>query len=138
MVVRIPIVRSLVEDLEYWEGEYACPAGLLRSAATRIRNLEDLLRGRMDRPSVGRIVHYVAYGTPGGEFPARVCRAAVITEVGSDDHYDGPMVSREDRKGGVVMLVGLCVLNPTGQYFNRGVPYSEEKRPGTWHWPERT
>lgn len=77
------------------------------------------------QPSVGRTVHYVAYGTPGGEFPAGVCRAAVITEV---------------EAAGVDALVGevgLCVLNPTGQFFNRGVPYDEGKKPGTWHWPER-
>lgn len=77
-------------------------------------------------PSVGRIVHYVAYGTPGGEFPIGVCRAAVITEIA----VDGAEVA--------VQAVGLCVLNPTGQYFNRGVPYDPEYRPGTWHWPERT
>lgn len=29
-------------------------------------------------PSIGRIVHYVSYGTTGGEYPS-VCRAAVIT-----------------------------------------------------------
>jgi len=23
------------------------------------------------KPSIGRIVHYVAYGTPGGEYPSR-------------------------------------------------------------------
>lgn len=69
-------------------------------------------------PSVGRTVHYVAYGTPNGEFPAGECRAAIITEV--------------SRAG-----TGLCVLNPTGQYFNRGVPYNEGKNPGSWHWPER-
>jgi hypothetical protein len=72
--------------------------------------------------SVGRIVHYVAYGTPGGEFPAGVCRAAIVTEVGPDSNPE---------------LVGLCVLNPTGQFFNRNVPYSEQSKPGTWHWPEK-
>lgn len=70
------------------------------------------------KPSVGRIVHYVAYGTPGGEYPAGICRAAVITEVEP-------------------LGAGLCVLNPTGQFFNRGVIYSETKAPGSWHWPER-
>jgi hypothetical protein len=89
----------------------------------------------VQKPSVGRVVHYVAYGTPGGEFPAGICRAAVITEtdvlnpVGSGTNQittDGKMLS-----------VGLCVLNPTGQFFNRGVPYNEEKKPGSWHWPER-
>lgn len=82
-------------------------------------------------PSVGRVVHYTAYGTPGGEFPAGVCRAAVITEVG---HPSG-VISQENV---TVPHVGLCVLNPTGQFFNRGVPYDANKRPGSWHWPERT
>jgi hypothetical protein len=71
------------------------------------------------QPSVGRIVHYVAYGTPGGEFPAGVCRAAVVTEIDGDGN------------------VGVCVLNPTGLFFNRGLLYNPEPTPGTWHWPER-
>lgn len=82
----------------------------------------------MDKPSVGRVVHYVAYGTPGGEFPAGVCRAAVITEVHEPNRpeIEGPS------------SVGLCVLNPTGQFFNRRVAYDGvRKSPGTWHWPER-
>jgi hypothetical protein len=69
------------------------------------------------KPTVGRIVHYQAYGTPGGEFPS-VARAAIITEVDADGD-----------------IVGLCVLNPTGQFFNRNVPYSEERKPGCWSWP---
>jgi hypothetical protein len=90
-------------------------------------------------PSIGRIVHYVSYGTPGGEYNSE-CRAAVITEV-------DPFVDRDSAQH-----VGLCVLNPTGQFFNRAVPYHEgdtghdhagEEIParsypgGTWHWPER-
>lgn len=71
-------------------------------------------------PSVGRMVHYVSYGTPGGEYGS-VCRAAVITETDTSD------------------MVGLCVLNPTGQFFDRTVVQDEdEKVGGTWHWPERT
>ena len=80
----------------------------------------------MDKPSVGRIVHYVAYGTPGGEFPAGVCRAAVITEV--------PNRTGDER---TQATVSLCAINPTGLFFNRGIPYNEGKAPGTWHWPER-
>jgi hypothetical protein len=83
----------------------------------------------MDKPSVGRIVHYVAYGTPGGEFPAGVCRAAVVTEVGIP--LGNPNVPDPDGR------VGVCVMNPSGLFFNQGIPYSEEKRPGSWHWPER-
>ncbi|MEO6574660.1 MAG: hypothetical protein ABIP89_12525, partial [Polyangiaceae bacterium] len=74
--------------------------------------------GSLNAPSVGRIVHYQAYGTPGGEY-ASVPRAAVITQVG---------------EGGAV---GLCILNPTGQFFNVSVPYSEEPKPGCWNWPPR-
>lgn len=80
-------------------------------------------------PSVGRTVHYVAYGTPGGEFPAGVCRAAIITEVGN------PLGGLADQNPH--QRVGLCVLNPTGLFFNRGIPYDEAKSPGSWHWPER-
>lgn len=79
-------------------------------------------------PSVGRIVHYVAYGTPGSEFPVGVCRAAIITEVD------------EVMADGVTPRVGLCVLNPSGQFFNRHVPHDGnapgERAGGTWHWPE--
>lgn len=73
----------------------------------------------MEGLGIGRIVHYVAYGTPGGEYPS-VCRAAVVSEVNHDTNE-----------------VGLVVLNPTGLFFNRGVQFSEENKPGTWHWPER-
>lgn len=78
-----------------------------------------------NQPSVGRIVHYVSYGTPGGEYTSE-CRAALITEVGR----------LHSENGGEV--IGLAVLNPTGMFFNRDVPCDEtEKRGGTWHWPER-
>lgn len=71
-------------------------------------------------PSVGRIVHYVSYGTPGGEFTS-TCRAAVVTEV-------GPLEGQ----------VGLAVLNPTGIFLNRGLAYDEAATiGGSWHWPER-
>lgn len=70
-------------------------------------------------PSVGRIVHYVAFGTPKGEFEALAHRAAIITEV------------REDSE-----LTGLCILNPTGMHFKE-CPYSEDATvAGSWHWPE--
>ena len=85
------------------------------------------------KPSVGRIVHYVAYGTPGGEFPAGICRAAVITEV---DVLDSGRVIQVATDGTQVD-VGLCVLNPSGAFFTGGVRYDEANAPGTWHWPER-
>ncbi len=71
------------------------------------------------RPSIGRIVHCVSYGSPGGELPAQECRAAIVTEVETNEY------------------VGLAVYNPTGLWFNRRVRYDEGRAPGTWHWPER-
>jgi hypothetical protein len=75
-------------------------------------------------PAIGSIVHYTSYGTPGGEY-GKECRAAIVTEV-EEAH-----------------AVGLCVLNPTGLFLNRGVIFDDddlpqERKGGTWHWPERT
>lgn len=92
-------------------------------------------------PSVGRIVHYVSYGTPGGEYASQ-CRAAIVTAAESIPPSPGEARLIEDGHD-----VSLCVLNPEGQFFNQHVPYdqwdSSEARPeaqpkgGTWHWPER-
>jgi len=75
-------------------------------------------------PSVGRIVHYMSYGTPGGEFKPE-CRAAIVTAADN-----------------VSMIIDLCVLNPTGMFFNQNVRHGEgscgvKTDGGTWHWPER-
>lgn len=92
-------------------------------------------------PSVGRMVHYVSYGTPNGEYKS-VCRAAVITEVAASDRYTVRNANNE-----VVVNtytdpgtedVSLCVLNPEGFFFNRDVRRDEDGKPdGTWHEPER-
>jgi hypothetical protein len=77
------------------------------------------------KPTIGRIVHYVSYGTPAGEY-GKECRAAIITEV--DQAVENPQT------------IGLAVLNPAGMFFNRTVPHNEnaaERPGGTWHWPER-
>jgi hypothetical protein len=74
------------------------------------------------KATVGRIVHYQSYGTPGGEYTSQP-RAAVITEVDAS---------------GILDTVGLCIMNPTGLFFSRGVPYAETPTPGCWNWPPRT
>lgn len=79
------------------------------------------------KPSVGRIAHYVSYGTPGGEYTSQ-CRAAVITGV----HDFDPVPEHG------VPYVDLCVLNPTGMFFNTDCKYDDvDKVGGTWHFPER-
>lgn len=60
-------------------------------------------------PAIGQIVHYVSFGTPGGEY-GRECRAAIVTEI-----TPNPATGTQP--------VGLCVLNPTGQFFNRNVAH---------------
>jgi len=75
------------------------------------------------------MVHYVAYGTPGGEFPVGAHRAAIITQL--DNYGLGEYMDRPE--------VSLCVLNPTGIFFNSLIPYdgSENPKGGTWHWIEK-
>lgn len=74
----------------------------------------------VDGLTVGRMVHYVAYGTPGGEWAVGAHRAAIVAEV----------------KNGVTGLCVLMVINPTGAHWNTAA-YSEQPKPGTWHWIER-
>ena len=69
------------------------------------------------KPSVGRSVHYISYGTPSGEYKPEH-RAAIITRVGESDG-----------------VVDICVLNPTGMFFNQNVKFGT--REGQVHWPER-
>lgn len=76
----------------------------------------------MTNPSVGRVVHYHSYGTPGGEYLPEP-RAAIITSVSLAE------------VPGATDQVGLAVLNPTGMFFNQDVPYSAEPMPGHWSWP---
>ncbi len=68
-------------------------------------------------PQVGDAVYYYAYGTPGGEYPAAVPRAAVITEVADATNPHS--------------AVGLAVLNPGGLFFNPHVAYGPDV-PGHW------
>ena len=75
------------------------------------------------KPSVARTVHYVSYGTPGGEY-GRECCAAVVTGV-EDDH-----------------TVDLFVIYPNGTSHKPGVVFDDddlpaERKGGSWHWPER-
>jgi len=83
------------------------------------------MSGSNQEPSVGSIVHYVSYGTPGGEYPS-VCWAAVVTGV-TDWLGDAYAPGYAD----------LCVIGPEGFFFNRTVKQDEESKcGGTWHWPE--
>lgn len=80
------------------------------------------------QPAIGRIVHYVSHGTPvqadGNQVYTSQCRAAIITEISGASRESGTCVA-------------LCVLNPTGQFFDTHICQDEDTRAGgTWHWPE--
>jgi hypothetical protein len=69
----------------------------------------------MEKASVGRIVHFVGQGSKRGE----VCRAAIVIAIKDDQ-------------------VSLGVFNPQMLTFKNNVKFNaEEKKPGTWHFPER-
>jgi hypothetical protein len=72
---------------------------------------------------IGEKVHYVARGSADGVYPP-ICRCAFVVGVressdGHGEHHD------------------LCVLNPEGLFFNKGVVFDQSgKAPGTWHYIE--
>lgn len=85
------------------------------------------------KPSVGRIVHYVSQGSADGRYPS-VCRAAIVTTV---DEYQN-----SEPGAPLVGHIGVAVLNPQGIHFNTAFQNEERDaagkcQPGTWHWPER-
>lgn len=79
------------------------------------------------KPTICRSVHYVAFGTPGGEYQEGAHRAAIITDVHHGTGKDGQPAD-----------VSLVIFNPTGLHFRANVPYDAAGTlPGTWHEPER-
>jgi hypothetical protein len=90
-------------------------------------------------PTVGDVMHYVSYGSKGGEFP-QACYAAMVTEV-EPPEPDDPLT------------VGVHVIKPWGDEWHRGIHADEGHDPtaagqpptdlcrghdypgGTVHWP---
>lgn len=71
-----------------------------------------------DKPSVGRIVHFVNAGHSLGTYSS-TCRAAIVTDVKDE------------------LTISAAVFSGKGMYFYEGLTYDEGKAGATWHWPER-
>jgi hypothetical protein len=99
---------------------------------------------------VGDRVHYVSYGTPGGEYTSK-CRAAIVAEVGqwvtvtssqpkSFSLSEGRPI-RNLEQWWFDDAAALVVLNPTGMFFNGSgavaCRHDETGHAGgTWHTAE--
>lgn len=70
----------------------------------------------MQVATVGRVVHYMRYGSPNGEHKPEIS-PAIVTKVIDE----------------ATNRCQLFVMNPNGVYFNE-TPYSEEPLPGHWSW----
>ncbi len=109
----------------------------------------------MPAPTVGRIVHYTSFGTPGGEY-TKQCRAAIVTEVGAWLTVETTKAASYSTSEGRPIrtleqwfyddALALMVCNPTGLFLNgAGSVACKHDEPadghapagGTWHWPER-
>lgn len=62
--------------------------------------------------SIGQTVAYLCHGSPNGQFPARLPRVGIVTEVYSQE------------------VVSLLVVNPSGMWFQSKV--SKGLDPGCW------
>lgn len=90
----------------------------------------------LDKPTVGRIVHYVGYDPPTGTH-----LAAIITEVYADGivglhMFPIPKWAEQIRLQKRMPEEGQVFRGEKGDV--EYVKYSDKKEPGTWHWPERT
>ncbi len=70
-------------------------------------------------PRIGQDVHYLSYGTPGGEYP-QTCRAAKIVAV-------------EDADESTEKVITVMVCNPTGINFVVAPRDQDRTQGGTWH-----
>ena len=109
-------------------------------------------------PAVGRMVHYVAYGSADGTHP-QACRPALVTEVGAwVDEEVRPLDDSTQRRRILVqrfdpIAVGARVITPSGEFTHGALVHDAGHEPhdldapipdlctgrlhpgGTWHWP---
>ena len=100
----------------------------------------------MQKPSIGRIVHYTNLGDKDGKFPPEI-QAATITGVYKRGDGTHP-ASIRDNEGYIepankvgdkaeVMAVDITVWYRTGYFQMKACPFSEAPERGHWNWPPR-
>ncbi len=99
----------------------------------------------MQKPTIGRVVHYTNLGDKDGRYPPEV-QAAIVTGVYIETEY----VSEDGKQGGFgcspanqvgavpnSMRADLRILYRTGEFNMTSVPYSEIPERGHWNWPPK-
>lgn len=83
------------------------------------------------KPTVGRIVHFAPPQECVG--PASLTLyPAIITQVNR-----GSKGVPGDESADVAETVELATFGPNSLYFQHGVQFSSEPKPGCWFWPAR-
>lgn len=90
-------------------------------------------------PALNDQVHYVSFGSAGGEYPS-VCRAATVTAPGAwiDQHVETPSSGvRVVTQRWDPTAAALLVANPTGLFWKTDIRSDPGGAPGTWHRPDQ-
>jgi hypothetical protein len=80
----------------------------------------------------GRIVHYVAYNNRH--------LAAIVIGV-TPNKTEGEWEELPKDKIDIALFSNMANVNGNKNYglqFHSDIPFDDEKKPGTWHWIERT
>jgi hypothetical protein len=99
----------------------------------------------MQKPTIGRIVHYTNLGDKDGKYPPET-QAAVITGVyktscepsspdGQNPDYSSPANTTGEKSN--TMFADLLIHYRTGDFRMNKVPFSESPERGCWNWPPR-
>jgi hypothetical protein len=101
-----------------------------------------------ESPALGKAVHYVmadtdytkegayAGGNPpvaGAQKSPRIRPATIVETWGTEKESD----SKKWALNLVITVDGMNDGYPSNTLWKTSVAYSEDKTPGTWHWPER-
>lgn len=98
----------------------------------------------IQKPSVGRAVHYTSLGDQDGKYPPQCVSALVVALYRNTS--DGVVSVVERINEGVPLpsdtpdhlLVDLLATYPTGQFFMTKVPFAEwPMTRGHWNWPPK-